>query len=156
MTKNSINIKLFIVFAVVMTLCYTLSFGQNNFINPRGTFENLGKTVVKNDDTYGYFGTIQVKTLSKNKIVMTFYIYKGAKSYNSGSFIDTLDYSNNIADHKDEDCITTFTFTTKGINVKETSNNSCWGQGVYAHGHFRRKSSKQPVLVDPLSGQKIK
>ncbi len=87
---------------------------------------------------------------------MTFYICKGAKSYNSGSFVDTLYYINNIAVHKDESCITTFTFSTKGINVKETSDRSCWGQGVYAHGYFRRKSSKQPVLYDPLTEQKIK
>lgn len=147
---------LLIALPFALVLSCTLTFGQNNYVNPRGTFQYVGKTIVKNDDTYGYFGTIQVKTISKNKIVMTFYICKGAMSYNSGSFIDTLDYKSNVAIHKDGDCITTFSFTAKGIDVKETSDGNCWGFGVYAHGHFRRKSSNQPVLVEPLTGQKLK
>lgn len=155
MMKKFDIINFFLCLTFIVALCCTSSFGQNKFINPRGTFEYVGKTILKNDDTYGYFGTIQVKTISKNRIAMTFYICKGAKSYNSGSFIDTLDYTNNVAIYRDEDCKTTFTFTTKGIDVKETSSRGCWGAGVYAHGHFRRKSFKQPILVDPLSGEKI-
>ncbi len=142
---------------LALVLSCTSAFGQNNYVNPRGTFQYVGKIIIKNEDAYGYSGTIQVKTISKNKIVMTFYICKGAMSYNSGSFIDTLVYKNNIAIHKEEDCITTFAFTTRGINVKEASSGgNCWGGGVIAHGHFRRESSKQPVLVDPLSGKKLK
>jgi hypothetical protein len=154
MTKELNNIKSFFLLTVAIASCCASSFGQNSFINPRGTFEYVSKTVIKNGDTYGYFGTIQVKTISNNKIVMTFYICKGATSYNSGSFIDTLDYRNNMAIYKDEECITTFVFTNKGIDVKETSKGDCWGANVYAHGHFRKKSSKQPILVDPLSGEK--
>ena len=154
--KKMNYIQLYLAWAVVLILSCTSSFAQSNYINPRGTFQYVGKTIVKNDETYGYFGTIQVKTISKNKIVMTFYICIGAMSYNSGSFVDTLDYKNNVAVHKQGDCITTFAFTATGINVKETSNGSCWGIGVIAHGHFRRESSKQSVLVEPLSGEKLK
>jgi hypothetical protein len=155
--KKMNYLQLYLVWAVTLVLSCTSTFGQNNYINPRGTFQYVGKTIVKNDDTYGYFGTIQVKTLSNNKIVMTFYICIGAMSYNSGSFVDTLYYKNNVAVHKEEDCITTFVFTGRGIDVKEASSRgSCWGGGVIAHGHFRRESSKQPVLVEPLTGEKLK
>lgn len=141
-----------IVITFILTITLTIAIGQTSF-NPTGTYVYQGKTTIKNGDTYGYFGTIQIKKLTDRKIVMTFYICKGAPSYNSGSFVDTLDYKNNQAIHTYPDCVTTFSFSKAGIYVKET--NSCWGAGVVAHGYFKKKSSKQPILTDPLSGEKI-
>ena len=125
------------------------------FYNPTGTYSYQGKTTEKDGEIYGYFGTIQVKTLTNTKIVMTFYICRGAPGYNSGSFVDTLDYKNNQVIHTYKDCVTAFSFSKTGIIVKEISNRSCWGAGVVAHGHFKKKSSKQPILSDPLTGEKI-
>ncbi|WP_018343623.1 hypothetical protein [Cytophaga aurantiaca] len=130
------------------------SFGQTTF-DQTGTYEFQGKTTKKDGDIYGYFGTIQVKKLSDTKIVMTFFICKGAPSYNSGSFVDTLDFINNIVTYINEDCITTFTFSKKGINISEKSERDCWGHGVVAHGYFRKISKKQPILIEPLTGEKI-
>jgi len=144
-----------IVIAFVLTITLNVATGQTLF-NPTGTYVYQGKTTEKDGETYGYFGTIQVKKLTDTKIVMTFYICKGAPSYNSGSFVDTLDYKNNQAIHTDEECITIFSFSKTGIDVKETSERSCWGAGVVAHGHFRKKSSKRPILTEPLTGEKIK
>ena len=95
---------------------YHFSYGQTDikYVNPTGTYHLVGKTKKKDGDVYGWFGTIQVKTLTANKIAMTFYICKGAPSYNSGSFVDTLYYSDNKAIYADEDtakkCVTTFVF----------------------------------------------
>jgi len=144
-----------IIITSTLTITLNIAIGQASF-NPTGTYVYQGKATIKDGETYGYFGTIQVKKLTDRKIVMTFYICKGAPSYNSGSFVDTLDYKNNRAIHIYQDCITTFSFSNAGIYVKETSNGSCWGAGVVAHGHFKKKSSKQPILTEPLTGEKIK
>jgi hypothetical protein len=148
-----INIK-HLVLGLTTILLSHFTYGQTS-LNVTGTYEYEGKTTIKDGDTYGYFGTIQVKKFKHNKIIMTFYICKGAPSYNSGSFVDTLDVVNNIVTYTAEDCVTTFTFSKKGIDVKEKSNDYCWGYGVYAHGKFRKKSNKQPVLNDPLTGKKL-
>ncbi|MEO8517471.1 MAG: hypothetical protein ABI426_12025 [Flavobacterium sp.] len=148
--------KKFALLIVLTILIATSSFSlKQSAFNPTGTYELNEHTKERNDGVYGYFGTIQVKKINHTKIAMTFYICKGAPSYNSGSFVDTLDFSNNVAIHKDEDCVTIFTFTKKGIDVKEQSHRSCWGGGVVAHGHFKKTSGKEPVLTDPETGEKL-
>lgn len=156
--------NLILLFLALSLSFHHFSFEQDNlkYINPTGTYHFVGKTKKKDGDVYGWFGTIQVKTLTDNKIAMTFYICKGAPSYNSGSFVDTLYYSDNKAIYADEDtakkCVTTFAFTTKGITVSETANyelGTCWGHGVVAFGFFRKKSSKTPTLIEPLTGEKL-
>ncbi len=134
--------------------CLAQAFGQSTF-NPTGTYVFQGKTTKKDGEIYGYTGSIQVKKINDTKIVMTFYICKGAPSYNSGSFVDTLTFANNVAVHTDEDCVTTFSFTKKGIDVQETKSGPCWGHGVYAHGYFKKESSKQPELKHPLTDEKL-
>ena len=90
------KLKLLIIFfALTQT-----SFAQaraTHFINPTGTYKLVSKTVTKNGETYGYFGEINVKLLENTKIAITLYVCKGALSYNSGSFLDTLNYQKNIA-----------------------------------------------------------
>lgn len=149
----------------ILLYCFNnFSFGQSKakYINPTGTYRLDGKTKEKNGEVFGYTGTIQVKTLSNNKVAMTFYICKGAPSYNSGDFEDTLFYDKNKAVYVDEDtatkCITTFIFSSTGVTVSESPVSSlgkCWGYGVVAAGHFTKKSSKIPILIDPLSGKKL-
>jgi hypothetical protein len=65
--------------------------------DPTGTYHLDSKTENKDGEVYGYTGVIQVKRLVENRIVMTFGVCKGAPSYNSGSFVDTLHYANNRA-----------------------------------------------------------
>lgn len=144
-----------IVIASLLTLTLSVVSGQT-LLNPTGTYVYQGKTTVKDGDTYGYFGTIQVKKITNSKIVMTFYICMGAPGYNSGSFVDTLDYKNNQAIYSYKGCVTTFSFSKTRIGVKDIGNGSCWGFGVVADGHFIKKSSKRPILTEPLTGKKIK
>ena len=99
------------------------SAGQNiKFLNPTGLYDFTGKTTKKNGETYGYFGKIKVLLLASDKILVSFFICKGAPSYNSGSFVDTLNYEKNTAIYTgdstiDRSCKLTFYLTATGINV---------------------------------------
>ena len=94
--------KTTLLIILITILHLDFNFGQlvkpndNGSINPNGTYQLDEKTKIKNGDTFGYFGDIKVKLIDNGKIVMSFYICKGAPSYNSGSFVDTLIYKNNI------------------------------------------------------------
>jgi hypothetical protein len=137
---------------------------QIPYIDPTGTYDLDSKTTKKGNDTYGYFGQIQIKALSTSKIVMTFFVCKGAPSYNSGSFVDTLDYQDNKAIYTDPEldksCAITFDFNEKNVTVKEKTDNYNFGCGfghaVVADGIFKKTSSKVPLLKDPGTGQELK
>ena len=151
-----------ILIAAIFSVAPLSAIAQKN-IDPTGTYYYLGKTYQKNGETYGYSGEIQVKKITEKKILMTFEINKGAPSYNSGSFFDTLLYENNKAIHTtnyDSTCKVIFNFTKKGVKVKEETANYNWGCGfghaVIADGYFRKKSSKIPKLTMPLTGEEIK
>src|SRR5688572_16510806 len=68
-----------------------------------GTYKYVGKTYKKGEDIYGYFGSVKIKQISTEKIAISFYICKGAPSYNSGSFVDTLIVRQSKAEYK-PDC----------------------------------------------------
>jgi len=150
--KRQINLISFLF------LFHHLCFGQTLFINPTGTYKLNSKATVKNGDTYGNFGEIRVKLLDSNNIVMSFFTCKGAPSYNSGSFIDTLTYYNNSCTYTDKEdtaraCKVVFTFTKRQIDLKETANydyGTCWGQGVVAFGSFRKPDNKNPLRKIPF------
>ena len=116
------------------------------FINPAGYYSLDNKTRVDSGETYGYFGTIKVKLIDSARIFIDFYVCKGAPSYNSGSFEDTLLYKNGIAAHTttdDASCIITFNFnTTGGVTVEEKTknfNHGCaFGSGVVAKGFYMK------------------
>lgn len=136
---------------------------KKSWIDPTGTYKLDNKTTRKNGDIYGYSGQIQVKKVSAEKIVMTFDVNKGAPSYNSGSFVDTLKYKDNRAvfgrTEFDPTCQITFDFNEKGVIVKEKTadyNSACgFGHAVVADGFYKRISNKLPVLRDPSTGEKL-
>lgn len=136
---------------------------QTSYIEPTGTYQLDSKSEKRNGDIYGYSGQIQVKKLSSDKIVMTFEVNKGAPSYNSGSFVDTLIYKDNKAIYidleSDSTCKITFDFDKKGVTVKEETadyNSGCgFGHAVVADGFFKRTSGKTPILTEPLTGEKL-
>ncbi len=132
-------------------------------VDPTGTYQLDSKTKKKNGEIYGYSGQIQVKKLNDQEIIMTFYVNKGAPSYNSGSFVDTLPYKNNQSIYTnpeyDATCKITFDFNEKGVNVKVESARyyqGCgFGHAVDANGYYKKISNKTPILKDPLTGEKI-
>ncbi len=95
---------------------------------------------------------------------MTFMICIGAPSYNSGSFVDTLDYYNNsviyTAQDIDPSCQIRFDFSEKGIVVKEKTddfNSGCgFGHAVVADGFFKKISNSEPILKEPMTDEEIK
>ena len=136
---------------------------QDKYIDPTGTYDLESETRKDGGDIYGYFGQIQVKRLTEKQIVMTFMVNKGAPSYNSGSFVDTLAYKDNNAIYTapgfDPSCKITFDFTKNGVTVKEETDNCNFGCGfghaVVADGFFKRTSSNEPELRHPMTDEKI-
>ena len=153
----------------LIILCFVSNFcsGQKirlsaaSISNPTGTYKFEGKTKIRDGETFGYFGEIKVKLIDTSRLAMSFYICKGAPSYNSGSFVDTLDYKQNIAVYKDHDhlqsaCTVSFTFSKKKIEIKESANyeyGTCWGHGVAAFGSFKKVSNNIPVITDPITSE---
>ena len=138
----------------------TLKNQSENFINPTGTYNLDNKIEIRNGDTYGSFGKIQVKKIVNEKIVITFSKNKGAPNYNMGGFIDTLKLLNNKAIYNNIknglNCKITFKFSDAGVTVKEDEGNSCgFGHGVYADGFFKKTSSITPIFLNPFTGEKI-
>ncbi|MFN5649132.1 MAG: hypothetical protein ACK458_16580 [Sphingobacteriales bacterium] len=140
-------------------------FGQSSdtslkSLDPTGTYK-LGKSAEdKNGDVYGYYGELRVKKVDSSKILMCFYICKGAPSYNSGSFVDTLSYNNMTASYRyadDSTCTVTFQFEKKGVDVSSVQddlNFGCgFGHGVLASGYFKKISHKEPDIVDLTNGE---
>ena len=145
---------------ILLFVCFLLlGFSQDKEgFNPTGTY-NLGNP----DKTDAYYGEIQVKKLESDRVAMTFYINKGAPSYHSGSFVDTLDYKKKqcvfTTPDFDSTCAITFKFNKKGVNVNhesESYQSSCgFGSGVIAQGFFEKTTSETPVLTHPLTAMPI-
>jgi hypothetical protein len=152
------------VILILTSIILLTSFTVRTFyIDPTGTYQLDGKTKKKNGDVYGYSGQIQVKKIRIDKIVMTFEVNKGAPSYNSGSFVDTLSYKDNVAIYtdleSDSTCKVTFDFNKRGVVVKEETadyNSGCgFGHAVVADGFYKKISNKPPILTKPLTGEKL-
>ncbi len=153
------------ILTILVLWCLIISMTKQNIYNdPTGTYKLVSKITQKGSDFYGYAGFIQVKTITPNKIIMTFNVNKGAPTYNSGTFVDTLDYIDNKAIYtkpvSDPSCEISFIFSNKGVTVKEkTQNINCgcgFSQGVLADGFYTKTSSEIPILKDPATGDDIK
>ena len=150
---------------LIKTLIYLifLSGCSSNTIDPTGTYKLVSETEIREGNTYGYFGDIQVKQIEPEKIVMTFFVCRGAPSYNMGAFVDTMDYKYNKAvytcDKIDSSCVINYYFSKKGVKVVEISEDSAlecgFGQAVRPSGFFKVISRKSPILKDPFNGRKL-
>jgi hypothetical protein len=153
-----------IVIVILGFLLTSFIIQKTPWIDPTGTYTLDNKTTKKNGEIYGYSGQIQVKKITSEKIVMTFGVNKGAPSYNSGSFVGTLNYMDNRAVYGnaefDSTCQIIFDFDKKGVTVKEKTadyNSGCgFGHAVVADGFYKRIYNKPPVLRDPSTGEKLK
>ena len=159
--ENRHNVKNLILNMLMITVVVHLTYGQavsgRSFYNPTGSYEFVSKKKIKDGETQGYSGKVDIKLLDSSHIAMSFYLNKGAPSYNSGSFVDTLEYKNSIAlynPESDTSCKITFAFSTKGITVDQIAknyNNSCgFGQAVVVTGFYKKISARIPEIKDPL------
>jgi len=154
--------KRYIYLILLLYFCNLL--GQTTkYVNPTGKYKLNSKTIKKNGDTYGYFGDIKVIALGKDKILISFYVCEGAPSYNSGSFIDTLAYKNNVAIYKgdpndDPSCNMRMVFSRKGVDVELKSDNpnfACgFGHGVDSQGFYNRIIGNIPKKEEILNDER--
>lgn len=151
---------------LLLTLWLVSIWACNNpslYINPEGTFVTTNDTIMQGDDIIGRFGEIQIKNLSKNRLVINFTVCNGAPSYNSGSFVDTLEYKNNEIIYtnplNDPSCKIRFVIHENGISVEEQTEQSNFGCGfghsVYSDGYFKKISKETPLLREFLSNKII-
>lgn len=126
----------------------------NNLTNPTGTYKThfdnpKGKALPE--------GTIKVKLIRQNRMVVSIIMQNGEPLLRSGSLTDTLTYKSHYAIFEnaeiDSTCKITFHFTTKGIRVKQTSkftNYSCdFADGVSMAGFYFKESAKVPDFHSP-------
>ncbi len=141
--------KIFLYFFSFIILISGTVKGQSNnltYINPIGYYSLDNKTKDTADETYGYFGSLKVKLIDSSRIFVDLYVCKGAPSYNSGSFEDTLLYKSGIAAHTttdDASCVITFNFNSPGgVMVDEKTkdfNDGCgFGHAVVATGFYKK------------------
>ena len=91
--------KKYSLILLLILMLFQLTCCQNQkSVDPTGTYI-LNDSIDRDSiPIKSYFGDIQVLRIAEDEIVMTFFICKGAPSYNSGSFRDTLNYKNNRAE----------------------------------------------------------
>ena len=150
-------LSIFTIFCLVQSE-YGQSPARKSFYNPTGSYELVCKKKIIDGETYGYSGEVHVKLLDSAHIAMSFYLDKGAPSYNSGSFVDTLYYKHSIAIYKtesDTSCKITFAFSKKGVTVDHLAknyNNSCgFGHSVVVSGFYKKISSRIPEIKDSFN-----
>lgn len=165
MNLKKLSFNLLSILVVFLSCSY--SYYQNtrlNNIDPTGSYDLLSKARIIKGDIYGRTGSMQIKVLSKNIIVVVMEVNNGAKAYNSGIFIDTMIYKNNSCMSNsmqyDPSCKIIFKFKSRGVVVTQKQddlNSGCgFGHGVFADGFYKKVSSKTPVLTNPQTGEIIK
>ena len=139
---------------VVFICCISLSAHAqnvqvNNSTNPTGTYKTHFNNPSNNKLPQG---TIKVKLIAQNKVVLSLIMQNGEPLLRSGSLMDTLAYKNHLAIYKnaeiDTTCRITFHFASKGIDViqasKAVDHNCDFANGVNAEGFYYKESSQIP------------
>ena len=123
------------------------------FIDPTGTY--ILKGIKKNNKIFGHSGELRVKLLNPKKVAMSFYINKGYPGYESGSFMDTLAYKDNLVKFipsADADCSVIFCFSDYSAEIRQTYTNpqsSCgFGKGILISTFFDKYSEEKPIIQD--------
>ena len=124
-----------------------------HFIDPTGTYILKGDR--DGNRITGHSGEIRVRLLSVTSVALSFYISKGYPGYESGSFIDTLAYDENLAVYHpatDGDCKILFLFDPKNAEIQQVYNDphcTCgFGKGILVSAVFQKYSSSPPVIQD--------
>jgi hypothetical protein len=152
-----------LLYVVMFLLVLGSAYGQAPESKPgqnlTGTYQHRDRISVSGGEASGTFGTIKVRQLSAKKIVLSFYFNRGPKSYNSGSFLDTVTLAGRKAIYRpldcDSNCTIIFTFSSRGVRSKHVDSDGdynsscCFGHAVIADGYFRKTSSALPNQMDP-------
>ncbi len=124
-----------------------------DFIDPTGTYTLKGTK--KNTRILGHSGELRVKLLAPKKVAMCFYINKGYPGYESGSFLDTLAYEDNLVKfipNSDGDCSIIFCFSDYAAEIRQVYTNpqsGCgFGEGILVSAFFEKSSEERPIIQD--------
>ncbi len=150
--KNPLTAK---PFSCICCLLLNSTSASKAGIDPTGSYKLVSNAKEKDGEIYGCYGTLKMKLIGQTRVIVGFNISKGYPSYNSGSFLDTLDYRNNTAVYKDAfdtTCRLTLRVSPKGVTVTEKTadyNFGCgFGHGIVANGFFKKVSSAVPVIMN--------
>lgn len=148
----------------LLLIASTIGYSQLFNTDITGTY-HLNKHIdIENDyPIESYFGNLQVVPWGEDSVILNFYINKGHPSYNTGSFIDTLLIENEILTYQTTcgtNCKVQFSFYETRVHVKsgaeDTSRNCCFGYGVVVNDYYEKTSDAVPILVDPLTGDRLR
>jgi hypothetical protein len=145
-------------FVLFLSLLLPGLFSTDNnqtFIDPTGTYTLKGE--VRDNKVVSHSGEIRVKLLRPELLTLCFFIDKGYPGYESGSFLDTLQYEGNEAVYttRDSSCMLRFYFKPTGVELvhifSQNARDCGFAPGVLTGAFFRKTSSGVPVIQD-LSG----
>ena len=146
------NMKSLFILSLVL-LTRPLPPGNMDFIDPTGTYTLTG--IVKNNRVTSHSGELRVRLLDRHKAAICFYINKGYPGYESGAFLDTLQYEDNRLTYtpaQDTTCSVVFDFLPRAVEViRIVSDPLCgcgFGPGVFAPATFGKSSNAIPVIQD--------
>ncbi|MGV6861303.1 MAG: hypothetical protein ACWA41_06000 [Putridiphycobacter sp.] len=124
---------------------------KSTHIDPSGSYKLKTNSIFDKDMLISPTGEIFVKSFSQDKMIIFFEYIKGGPSNNTGSFLDTLNVTNNQAIYTtktDSSCKIFFQIGSNYIEViEETEDYNCgcgFGHGVVAIGKFTKYSDSPP------------
>jgi hypothetical protein len=129
-------------------------------LDPTGSYEFVSDARDSTNDDSGVFGEVRVILLGDERIAVGFAMNIGALSFNSGGFVDTLEFRDSIAVFRDREsdssCTITLSIAKDSVRLTEHTDlpdGGCgFGHGVVADGSFRKGSSVRPYQLDPAGG----
>ena len=144
---------LFFLSAILSIQLITSYRDPDELINPTGTY--ILKGMMEKNVITGPNGEIRAKLLDNNKLALCFFINKGYPGFESGSFIDTLDYNDNQVKYrsqKDADCTIVLVFKNRYVDVMLIhSDPQCtcgFVKGVMIPASFEKCSGDNPIIQD--------
>lgn len=145
--------SLFFLFLLLIRDPESKQSAPDDFIDPTGTY--LLKGNLKKNIILDHHGEIRVKLLNPKKIAISFYLNKGYPGYESGTFIDTLNYADNQVKYvppADRSCALYIKFSRRNAGIIETYLNphsACgFPEGVLIPAQFEKASSAVPQIQD--------
>ena len=145
--------KTLLIISLLLSGQTWISTGMLQIKDPTGTYILKGR--IKKNEIWGHSGEIRVKRLETHRLALSFFMNKGYPGYESGAFIDTLWYEDQLAKYSpptDTDCILLFVFDETTIELRQAYQDphcSCgFGKGVLISSSFIKQSDETPIIQD--------
>jgi hypothetical protein len=142
-------------FFLLLMCCVHLLFSKYEpaFIDPTGTYILRGD--IRKNNITGHFGEIRVRLLDKRTAAFCFYISNGYPNFESGSFLDTVNYEYNsflYRPARDTGCSLILHFSVRLVEImtiySDVRSGCGMAPGIMVPATFRKVSSDVPVIQD--------